>query len=107
MNSIHNFKKIALATLGFIVLFVIGLSFFAATQVRDIIAKPITDLETVTKDISKGQDYSLRAVKQGRDEVGNLVDAAAVEEGGVCTLGMTEVGAAGGQTRPAVRETIA
>ena len=75
MNSIHNFKKIALATLGFIVLFVIGLSFFAATQVRDIIAKPITDLETVTKDISKGQDYSLRAVKQGRDEVGNLVDA--------------------------------
>ena len=75
MDAIHTFKEIALTALAAIVLFIIGLSFFASAKVREIISKPISDLEAVSKEVSEKQDYSLRAVKQGNDEVGILVDA--------------------------------
>ena len=74
MHSISTFKKIALITLAAIVVLVIGLSFLAATRIRDIIFKPISELATISQEISESQDYSLRAVKQGTDEVGHLVD---------------------------------
>jgi PAS domain S-box-containing protein len=74
MHSISTFKKIALTTLAVIVVLVFGLSFLAANRIRDIISEPISELATISQDISENQDYSLRAVKRGTDEIGHLVD---------------------------------
>ena len=46
-----------------------------ARRLRDIIAKPVGALAQTTAAIAQGGDYSLRAAKQGDDEIGSLVDA--------------------------------
>ncbi|HER62402.1 MAG TPA: PAS domain S-box protein, partial [Desulfobacteraceae bacterium] len=74
MSSIITFKNIALITLGVIVILVIFLSFLAAAKIRDIISEPISELASISQEISQNQDYSLRALKRGTDEVGHLVD---------------------------------
>ncbi|MCL7487768.1 MAG: PAS domain S-box protein [Desulfobulbaceae bacterium] len=74
MHSIITFRNIALITLGVIVILVIFLSFLAAARIRDIISEPISELATISQEISENQDYSLRALKRGTDEVGHLVD---------------------------------
>lgn len=74
MSSIRSFRKIGMTTLAVIFVLIFGLSFVAATWILDIISKPISDLATIAQEISESQDYSLRAVKQGTDEVGHLVD---------------------------------
>ena len=74
MHSIITFRNIALITLGVIVILVIFLSFLAAAKIRDVISEPISELATISQEISKNQDYSLRALKRGTDEVGHLVD---------------------------------
>lgn len=75
MHSLATFKKIALTSLALIVVLIFVLSLFAATKIREIISKPISDLAELSREISEKQDYSLRAVKGGGDEVGHLVDA--------------------------------
>ena len=45
-----------------------------SARIQRVIARPIQNLSAVAARISRGGDYSLRAVKQGEDEVGQLVD---------------------------------
>lgn len=75
MQSIHTFQNIALFTLAVIFIFTTLLSFLISTKLRDIISKPISDLAAVTQNVSENQDFTLRAVKYGNDEVGDLVEA--------------------------------
>jgi len=75
MRSILAFRHFALFTLMAIVLLVIGLSFFLAARLMELISQPITELAQVARNISLHQDYRLRAHKYGDDEIGNLVDA--------------------------------
>jgi len=75
IGSIRDFRHFALLTLMTIVLLVIGLSFFLAARLRELISQPITELAGVAREISLNQDYRLQAKKYGNDEIGNLVDA--------------------------------
>ncbi len=50
------------------------LSFLLATRLQRLISKPITHLALLAKLVSEDKDYSLRAVKDTSDEIGNLVD---------------------------------
>jgi len=50
-------------------------AFFIARRLQDVIAGPIVTLADTAGQISSHGDYSLRAEKQGADEVGSLVDA--------------------------------
>jgi PAS domain S-box-containing protein len=75
MRSIRAFSHYALLTLALIVLLVSGLIFFLAARLRELISNPITELAGVAEEISRHQDYGLRAEKHGSDEVGNLVDS--------------------------------
>ncbi|NTV15310.1 MAG: PAS domain S-box protein [Desulfobulbaceae bacterium] len=75
MRSLLAFRQYALLTLILIVLLVSGLSFFLAARLRELISQPITELAEVAKEISRNQNYRLRAEKHGTDEVGNLVDS--------------------------------
>jgi len=75
MRSITTFRNIALSTLAVIFIMIISFTFFVATRLREIISRPISDLASLSQKISDRQDFSLRAVKYGNDEVGHLVDA--------------------------------
>ncbi|HZU53816.1 MAG TPA: ATP-binding protein [Holophagaceae bacterium] len=60
-----------LALLGALVLLAIALSF----RVQRVITAPLLDLAGVAKRVSEKKDYSARARRRGRDEIGALVDA--------------------------------
>jgi len=45
-----------------------------SSVLQRLISKPILDLVSTAKAVSEGKDYSVRAAKAGRDEVGILVD---------------------------------
>jgi len=63
---------------GLLVLGVIGATLLVALlltrRLQDVVAAPIMDLAQVVCDVAAHQDFSLRAVKQGSDEVGRLID---------------------------------
>lgn len=75
MRSLNTFRRFALGTLALIVVVVLILTLLAAAKLRELIAQPISDLDTVSRAISENQDYSLRALKTSGDEIGHLVDA--------------------------------
>ncbi|HET8901863.1 MAG TPA: ATP-binding protein [Holophagaceae bacterium] len=60
-----------LGLLGALVLLAIALSF----RVQRVITAPLLDLARVAKRVSDRKDYSARAKRRGRDEIGALVDA--------------------------------
>lgn len=74
MRSITRFRNMALFTLALIFLLTITVTFFISVKLREIISKPISDLAYISQKISDKQDFSLRALKFGNDEVGHLVD---------------------------------
>jgi PAS domain S-box-containing protein len=75
LRSQRTFSKIAVGTLAVIVVAVLLVALFAASKLRELIARPISDLDKVSRAISVNQDYSLRVIKTSEDEVGHLVDA--------------------------------
>ena len=50
-------------------------SLLLSTRLQAMISRPILALATVARGVSGKNDYSLRAVKEGDDEVGLLIDA--------------------------------
>ncbi len=75
MRVLHAFNRMATVTVGVVVAMVLGLTFLLAGRLREIIAQPISELAALSRRVTEEQDYSLRAVKHGTDEVGNLVEA--------------------------------
>jgi len=75
MSSIRSFKRVALIIAASIIIVVLGLTALVAARLKEIISTPISALANIAQEISMKQDYSLRATKDGADEVGNLVDA--------------------------------
>lgn len=69
----HNFWGEALTISGVIVA-VLALAFAAFNRLILSIARPLAQLTDMMKRVSAHNDYSMRAQKQGRDEVGILVD---------------------------------
>lgn len=52
-----------------------ALAFVMSRNLQQQISRPILTLAETAREISDRQDYSVRATKQGRDEVGRLTDA--------------------------------
>ncbi|MCQ4281251.1 ATP-binding protein [Pseudomonas stutzeri] len=46
-----------------------------ARQIRRLITRPIRDLEALSRQVTRDEDYSLRATPKNRDEIGHLADA--------------------------------
>ena len=51
-----------------------GVAWLVSFRLQPIVSKPILELARTARDVSARQDYSLRAVKQGNDELGELMD---------------------------------
>jgi signal transduction histidine kinase/CheY-like chemotaxis protein len=58
-----------------VILVPFGLAWLLSSRLRDILSRPILQLATVAERVRKQKDYSLRAQKEGNDELGTLVDA--------------------------------
>jgi PAS domain S-box-containing protein len=65
--------KNSIIALVVIVILLIPVSLILAARLQRIISKPILDLVDVTKKVSAGGNYSLRAEAASKDEVGMLV----------------------------------
>ncbi|MGA8183398.1 MAG: CHASE sensor domain-containing protein, partial [Terriglobia bacterium] len=50
------------------------LAFFLSSRLQGVISGPILDLAETAQLVSKKKNYSIRAVKQGEDELGELID---------------------------------
>ncbi|MCQ4308705.1 ATP-binding protein [Pseudomonas stutzeri] len=46
-----------------------------ARQIRQMITRPIHDLEALSRQVTREENYSLRATPRNRDEIGHLADA--------------------------------
>jgi two-component sensor histidine kinase len=62
-----------IACLG--LLFSIIISFLITIRLQKSVVKPIVDLASLSRLVSKEKDFSVRAHKYGDDEIGSLVDA--------------------------------
>lgn len=49
-------------------------TYFLASKLQTLVSKPVLDLAQTVKSISNEKNYSIRAVKTGSDEVGDLID---------------------------------
>ncbi len=64
------------ATIGAIIAAIITfVTFLVSSKLQKIISGPILSLAMVAKDVSENKDYSTRALKHSKDEVGQLIDA--------------------------------
>ncbi len=57
-----------------VALFTIFIAFFIAKYLQKVLIKPIQKVTSTARDISEQQDYSLRAERGVRDELGDMVD---------------------------------
>ena len=60
--------------LAAVTLFSLLVSLLLASQMQKVISRPILHLAEVETRVSRQKDYSLRAVKEGDDELGELID---------------------------------
>ncbi|MBA4373302.1 MAG: hypothetical protein C0402_10645 [Thermodesulfovibrio sp.] len=75
MRAISRNRLFALSMMLLVVLISLGLASLLISYMQRLIAEPILSLASSARQISQQQDYSLRAEKQGNDEVGQLVDS--------------------------------
>ncbi len=70
-------KQITTSTLVSLLIFVLTslVATLVAIRLQGVISGPILSLAQTARDVSARQDYSLRAVKQGDDETGFLIDS--------------------------------
>ncbi|MGA2248869.1 MAG: CHASE sensor domain-containing protein, partial [Verrucomicrobiota bacterium] len=61
--------------IGTLVLLVSGaVAFFLSARLQKVISEPLSDLAKTVAVVRTGKDYSVRAAKQGDDELGSLID---------------------------------
>ncbi len=57
-----------------VLLISLGVSWLLSFRLQRVVSQPILDLAKTTRVVSAEKNYSLRAVKQGNDELGELID---------------------------------
>ncbi|RPI35809.1 MAG: hybrid sensor histidine kinase/response regulator, partial [Nitrospiraceae bacterium] len=74
MRGIKKARVIAVSMMLIAVLISTGVVFVMISFLQRLISIPVLSLSSAAEQISKKQDFSLRAKKHGNDEVGQLVD---------------------------------
>jgi two-component system, sensor histidine kinase and response regulator len=69
----HRLWAFALTMLA-IAAVAIAAAYIVAMKLRNVVARPVADLSAIMKTVSDHNDYTVRAVKRGNDELGALVD---------------------------------
>jgi PAS domain S-box-containing protein len=74
MRSIHTFRRMAVLFLAVAVTITLCITFLFVSRLQKVISEPVTSLASLAGQVSKSQNYALRAEKFGEDEVGHLVE---------------------------------
>ena len=75
MSGINKARLLAVSVMFFALFVSMCMAFAMVSPLQRLISGPIVALSASAERISEEQDFSLRAEKQGNDEVGHLVDA--------------------------------
>ncbi|MGH7634374.1 MAG: CHASE sensor domain-containing protein, partial [Gemmatimonadaceae bacterium] len=75
LDEIYQRMKLYGVTVLGVLLASILIAFLLSSRLRAIIAAPISQLARAATSVSRTRDYSIRARKNSRDELGVLVDA--------------------------------
>ncbi|HVM59831.1 MAG TPA: ATP-binding protein [Verrucomicrobiae bacterium] len=59
---------------GVVLLASSGLAFLLSTSLQKVISEPLAGLAQTVSSVAENKNYSVRAVKQGEDELGRLID---------------------------------
>jgi len=74
LDGLVERRNAFVVTAAIAVLGVLVVAFLMSSRLQGIIAKPLLGLAEATREVSARGDFSIRAVKSGRDEVGTLID---------------------------------
>ncbi|AQT67282.1 Autoinducer 2 sensor kinase/phosphatase LuxQ [Anaerohalosphaera lusitana] len=75
LSPLHqNLRSTALVS-TFIIVLVLVISYPLSMMLQRIISQPIVALTKTAQKVTKGKDYTIRALKHANDEVGMLIDA--------------------------------
>lgn len=77
LGSTHNWNQALirfLSVIGLLFLAVLGLSLLLSLKLQRLITGPIGELLDVSRQVADKRDYRRRAIKNGNDEIGELVD---------------------------------
>jgi signal transduction histidine kinase len=67
--------RLEIATIAGILLISSLFAFALSSRLHKLVSEPILSLARTANDVSRWKDYSIRATKQGQDELGTLVDS--------------------------------
>jgi len=74
MKHLEQMRFDYIKMFSLILLFMIALSYLAAQKMQNVISRPILELLSYMKEISKTANYKLRITKEYDDEIGKLYD---------------------------------
>jgi signal transduction histidine kinase/CheY-like chemotaxis protein len=74
LNELNDILKQNSITAASVMLISLLVAFFLSSRLQRLISIPILNLVQSAKIVSEKKDYSVRAVKEGEDELGRLVD---------------------------------
>ncbi|MGA1823724.1 MAG: ATP-binding protein, partial [bacterium] len=63
------------SVIGLIIFISIVVTYFISLQFQRVISEPILGLAQTARNVSKNNDYSIREIKHGNDEIGLLIDS--------------------------------
>jgi signal transduction histidine kinase len=74
LHDLYGRLRLQAMTVSAILLLAAGVSYLLFARLQRLISEPILELASTSRAVSARQDYSLRAERQGADELGQLVD---------------------------------
>jgi len=74
-REIYTALKWDIFTLVLVLLVTLTAAYIIAFRLQKVISKPILSLAETAETVTKTKDYSIRAEKHGKDEVGTLIDS--------------------------------
>ena len=74
LQDLNNRLKQYFNILAAVLAVSIGVAWLLSFRLQRVVSRPILHLAKTTREVSEGKNYSLRAVKHGNDELGELID---------------------------------
>ncbi|MGA1867676.1 MAG: PAS domain S-box protein [bacterium] len=75
LHAINAMLMRNIGVIGLIILISILVTYFISLQFQKIISEPILGLAQTARNVSKNNDYSIREIRHGNDEIGLLIDS--------------------------------
>lgn len=75
LEEMHLRVRQYVLIVGVVMLLSSAVALLLSSALQRLISSPIIDLAVISRRVSTQKDYSVRAVKQGQDEIGQLIDA--------------------------------